>query len=699
MIRYLLPIIVGLIGAVVSVSIAFIVQGLQAQQVRENTLAANNAQILAVEKGIATHLEVLYSLKALFDASDEVSRSEFTAYATPFLERHEDIQALQWIQRIEKDQRQAYVDKARAEGFPTYDVREKSSDNQMLPAPIREFYYPVYYLEPYAGNERTLGHDSPENPKRVAAIQRAATTGKESATGTFTLIQETGDQLGLLIFSPVYRDKNGNKSEQNLEGLVLVVIRVGEVIRHALGDSFNNTDLYVEDITESDVAAAIFGVMDYTTVESELISAKVIDVAGRQWRITAFPHEGTSKLSTSFLPATTLITGLLFFGFITYTIILLIRRRRLIEATVLQRTQELRSSEEKIQAIVDNTADGIMTIKADGSIETYNKACIQIFGYDPNQAIGQHIKTMLSPRYHKDCDDYLQGRNREQQGDINNFEIEGVRNNGDLFSLDLSITEMSFQGRRVFNAIVRDITTRKQEEEKLHKANAELEEFAYRTSHDLRSPLSSSITLLDITEEAVQKGDKEMSANTIGLVRKSLKSLDGLVKDILTLTQTKNMEEEAQLIDIENILDEALSKFSNMQNVERLDIQRDLTFDDELVTQKSRFTLVLENLVSNAIKYQDTAKDNSFIRISTEQQNDAFVLAVQDNGLGIPEDHQAKLFSMFKRFHPRVSFGSGLGLYMMKKSADVMGGEISFEDTGEGSKFTLRVPISPKSAE
>ena len=112
------------------------------------------------------------------------------------------------------------------------------------------------------------------------------------------------------------------------------------------------------------------------------------------------------------------------------------------------------------------------------------------------------------------------------------------------------------------------------------------------------------------------------------------------------------------------------------------------------MTKKNRFTLILENLISNAIKYQDTDKENSFIKISTYGIGAKLALEVEDNGLGIPEDQQDKLFTMFKRFHPKVSFGSGLGMYMVKNSLDILGGEISFKDSGDGSIFKILIPIS-----
>lgn len=228
----------------------------------------------------------------------------------------------------------------------------------------------------------------------------------------------------------------------------------------------------------------------------------------------------------------------------------------------------------------------------------------------------------------------------------------------------------------------------------LSDANNELEEFAYRTSHDLRSPLVSSIRLLDLVEESVRNDNKDFSIECITHIRVSLIKLEVLVKDILALTQTKNADEENQLIDFQNIVDSAFEKFAYMEGFERLDITKTFNFEDPFYAKRSRVVLIIENLISNAIKYQDNEKNKSFLEVSTRADEAQVIFSVRDNGLGIPEEQRSKLFSMFSRFHPRVSFGSGLGLYMMKKSADMLDATICFEDTGSGSLFELELPRS-----
>ena len=247
----------------------------------------------------------------------------------------------------------------------------------------------------------------------------------------------------------------------------------------------------------------------------------------------------------------------------------------------------------------------------------------------------------------------------------------------------------------VFTAIVSERRNKKLRAQSLmlKHANAELEEFAYRTSHDLRSPLVSSLGLIDLARQMIESGNTEKATTSLEHSHKALTKLVRLIEDILALTQVKNVDEAETEINIEELVDEALDKFSHMENYERISFHKDLQYTQPLMLKKSRITLIVENLLSNCIKYQDPEEKTPYVKVSTYLEGINFVLAVEDNGLGIPEKQQAEMFTMFKRFHTRVSFGSGLGLYMMKKSADILGGDIVFESPAKGSVFKVILPV------
>ena len=240
--------------------------------------------------------------------------------------------------------------------------------------------------------------------------------------------------------------------------------------------------------------------------------------------------------------------------------------------------------------------------------------------------------------------------------------------------------------------LARDISQIKKTETELKNLNSELEEFAYRTSHDLRSPLLSSIGLLNIVKEYLEEGNIEEVQLSIDAIISSLEGLERLVQDILDLTRTRMIDEDVTDIHFSEIIHHSIQKFKGMENFDNIDFQVNVDKSIQLMSLKSRVSIVIENLISNSIKYVDTTKDQAFTAISVFEKENFVYIEVVDNGLGIPKEKQAKLFTMFQRFHPKVAFGSGLGLYIMQKSVEVMGGEIKFEDTGSGSKFIVKLP-------
>ena len=235
-----------------------------------------------------------------------------------------------------------------------------------------------------------------------------------------------------------------------------------------------------------------------------------------------------------------------------------------------------------------------------------------------------------------------------------------------------------------------------QRTKELKHTNEELEEFTYRTSHDLRSPLVSSIRLLELSDNYIKDNDKEQAHKAINLATGSLKKLEALIDDILSLAKTKNVKVNIKQVDVSSTIQKALQQIEHMDNYENIKIIQNFEFDTDLITEETRFKVIIENLLSNAVKYYDPEKTEPFIKIHTERKENNLHLTIEDNGLGVPVEKQSELFTMFKRFHPKTSFGSGLGLYMVQKSASILGGDIIFKDTGEGSSFALVIPTELK---
>jgi len=276
---------------------------------------------------------------------------------------------------------------------------------------------------------------------------------------------------------------------------------------------------------------------------------------------------------------------------------------------------------------------------------------------------------------------------------ITNYDFDQALTQPDLKHLSITISQVKDEEGDFF-VYVHDVTEKKIVEERLLNANSELEEFAYRTSHDLRSPIVSTLGLLKVANESLNKQDYATVKKCFSHSEKSLKKLEVLIRDILKLTETKNCEESQEVINLERMIKDSFDNIGQLDGFGAIDCRVDLQHLQPLVSKKMRVSMILENLISNAVKYQNPDSKSPYISIETRMEGSDFILSVSDNGLGIPTGQQHKLFKMFNRFHPKVAFGSGLGLYLMKKSAEVLGGDISYVDQDVGAKFKLTIPQS-----
>ncbi|WP_139276004.1 sensor histidine kinase [Pararhizobium antarcticum] len=355
---------------------------------------------------------------------------------------------------------------------------------------------------------------------------------------------------------------------------------------------------------------------------------------------------------------------------------------------------QLRESEKRLAAIIETAVDGFITIDDRGTVIAVNPACEKIFGYRTAEILQKNVKMLMPAPYRAAHDQYLETYKATRRAGIIGVgrEVEGRRKDGSVFPLDLSVAKVELDNQVIYSGIVRDISERKKYEKDLLEANAELEEFSYRTSHDLRSPIASSLGLLSIARDMIETNATEELKPVLGRIETSFRKLDHLIQNIISLTRTKAMEETESRIPIAHVVRETLDRLYYMENAGRLRI--DIAIDDDLtiLRKASRFQIIIDNLLSNAIKYQDPAKADPEIRIGAAIDDGNLVLTVADNGLGVEPGSEHLLFQMFKRLHPQHSFGSGLGLYILKKSVEQLGGTVSYNRLQEGSLFTVTLP-------
>lgn len=226
----------------------------------------------------------------------------------------------------------------------------------------------------------------------------------------------------------------------------------------------------------------------------------------------------------------------------------------------------------------------------------------------------------------------------------------------------------------------------------LQQANDELAQFAYRASHDLKAPLSSSKVLAKYIDEDIGAGNLDEASANAKRVSEQMERLEKLVVDILSLTKAELKSESKELINFSEIIDDVKNRQSWLFDNIAINFIEEINHSRDFYAEKTRVSQIIENLMTNSIKYRDPSKNNLFIKVKTYDDKENFFIVVEDNGLGIPSDQKDQVFIMFKRFHPSISSGSGLGLSIIKKHVDIMGGQINFDSSKKGTIFTIKLP-------
>lgn len=229
----------------------------------------------------------------------------------------------------------------------------------------------------------------------------------------------------------------------------------------------------------------------------------------------------------------------------------------------------------------------------------------------------------------------------------------------------------------------------KNRNDSLKKINNELDSFVYRASHDLRAPLSSLMALVNL---AKSEPDMKMLKEYIFHQEKSIKKLDAYIVDILNLSKNARKDIESLPINLKELLEDLLSQYAFIPNFESIEKIVEINEDVPLYSDRKRLMIIMNNLISNALRYSDPSKKHSYLEIKATIDKTKAVIVVHDNGVGIERKHLARVFQMFYRAS-HSSEGSGLGLYLVKETVDKLGGKISIDSEEKGwTSFTIVLP-------
>jgi signal transduction histidine kinase len=220
----------------------------------------------------------------------------------------------------------------------------------------------------------------------------------------------------------------------------------------------------------------------------------------------------------------------------------------------------------------------------------------------------------------------------------------------------------------------------------LKEKNEQLDTFVYKASHDIKGPLKSIIGLttvgkMDLPDEKTQVYFDQ--------ILKSTQKLDNLLTELLDLTKVKQLKVEKARFDFNNTVNEVLKSFEHAPNYSRMKFDIHIDLRGDFYTDEKMAYSVIQNMIENAIKYMDLRKQNNYLKIDIRTDMNSALMEFEDNGLGIPNDSQPRVFDMFFKVNSG-SAGAGLGLHITKISVEKLGGKIELKSqVGIGTTFII----------
>ncbi|MGZ5244323.1 MAG: sensor histidine kinase [Bacteroidia bacterium] len=359
-----------------------------------------------------------------------------------------------------------------------------------------------------------------------------------------------------------------------------------------------------------------------------------------------------------------------------------------------QTEEMLKNSEMRFRSLMQSSPEAVFIADVHGNIIIANPAAERMFGYTKDEMVGHPLEIIMPESYrerHRNgMERYKQTHEPHVIGKM--VEVEGLRKDNTIFPIELSVGTWQNNEEEFFSGIIRDITVRKEAENKIMQKQRDLEQFAYVASHDMKEPLrmiSSYSKLLIRKCEGLDNDSKEFG----NYIEEAVSRMQALINDLLVYGKAGEELIEKVPVDCTKIME-------GVRNALR--IRTDET-DTEIIYSQlpvvygspSQLNQLFQNLIENAIKFRKT-DTTPVIKIDAKRTGAFWQFAVADNGIGMEQRFEDRVFKIFQRLHNRQDYpGTGIGLAICKKIVENHGGKIWFTSVlGEGTTFYFTLPAA-----
>jgi PAS domain S-box-containing protein len=361
------------------------------------------------------------------------------------------------------------------------------------------------------------------------------------------------------------------------------------------------------------------------------------------------------------------------------------------------------SDRAKLETYFALAAQPLLAISRNGKIRLINQRSAEIFGYEPQELLGQNMQILLPERcrtaHASHLERYFSQPRERPMG--TGMEVAARRKDGTEFPVEITLRWTEDAGGMLAIAMVVDISERKRTETELARVNAELRrsnselaQFAYVASHDLQEPLRMVTGYLQLLERRYGPQLGPDAREFIEFAVQGAARMKSLIEDLLRLSRVGTQTIQFRKVSAHALFEAACA---NLQvALEETDARVSAGPLPMLVADAGLLTQVFQNLVGNALKFHAPGVAPE-VHVSAAETSDGWVLSVRDNGIGIEPQHRERIFRIFERLHSASEYsGSGVGLAITQRIVERHGGRIWVESTpGQGSTFSFSVPNCP----
>ena len=347
------------------------------------------------------------------------------------------------------------------------------------------------------------------------------------------------------------------------------------------------------------------------------------------------------------------------------------------------------------RGLFDASPYGLLIVDDEGTVAMANRVLAASLGYTPALLVGKPLAGLLPDRYRGHHAALMAGYRSTGESRMmgQGRDLTALHADGTELPVEIGLSRVRWQRRAMTLAAISDISVRKRLELELRQANANLEEFTYVASHDLRSPLRGIADLVEWITEDLGDSNLPKVRRNLDRVTHRIQRMDRLMDDLLSYARAGRAANEFTSIDV----DAMVCGILDMQPVRAgLVVTQDLAVEPFQATRTPLET-ALRNLLSNAVKHHDRAE--GVIHVQARHIDNWCEICITDDGPGVPAAAQERIFKLFQTATAAERGGSGLGLALTKRVVEVHGGSITVQspvDDGRGACFRLRWPRFPR---